>query len=473
MFWFCQRLIKLISIFCFVTIFCSDAICLNEKNVRPIVVVEEDVYSYTPAENGAGPLWNYGSTNIARIGETVFITAQDTIAKAKPDNNTVCRLMWRDENGWRRSSETGFGQTREPCPLIVIPDQKKIFVSDNPTALPHGISGPGPAVPGVLMFPDNKPEQYESYISPKWTTSPVGFNEHSYRSFVADTRSGAWLLIQNIGYTHAALAYFDRKGSQPFQSSISWPVAGELTKDQPLRLCYANVAMINNSVHFVGVSDVREPIAVWHQFKKSLTGSDWDYVARRLYYSWTPDILKKNFSNWIELANREAKAGHVRPGDMWVDPDGKVHLIWEEKAIDDRMRKKFFPGELQRWEINYSVIESGTIVLKKTLLSTNEGDARPIPHWPRFHVTPDNRLFVVYFVDGVDSNGGNVSENRLLEIDDDGNSKGYFSLPMKYPMYRFMTATTRAGSNPSNFIDLLGYRVGSNNTVSYSRIKLQ
>ena len=30
--------------------------------IEPIVEVEEDVYTYTPADNGAGPMWCAGST---------------------------------------------------------------------------------------------------------------------------------------------------------------------------------------------------------------------------------------------------------------------------------------------------------------------------------------------------------------------------------------------------------------------------
>ena len=40
--------------------------------VRPRVEVEEDVYRYEPANNGAGPMWCGGSTCLVRIGETVF-----------------------------------------------------------------------------------------------------------------------------------------------------------------------------------------------------------------------------------------------------------------------------------------------------------------------------------------------------------------------------------------------------------------
>jgi len=40
--------------------------------VQPVVEVEEIVTRYTPANNGAGPLWCYGSAAIARQGRTTL-----------------------------------------------------------------------------------------------------------------------------------------------------------------------------------------------------------------------------------------------------------------------------------------------------------------------------------------------------------------------------------------------------------------
>ena len=36
----------------------------------PVVEIEEDVYSYEPANNGAGPMWCAGSTCLVRVDET-------------------------------------------------------------------------------------------------------------------------------------------------------------------------------------------------------------------------------------------------------------------------------------------------------------------------------------------------------------------------------------------------------------------
>ena len=51
------------------------------------VEVEEEVYRYEPANNGAGPLWCHGSTTLVRLGETVFATGLETLTDAAPCSN--------------------------------------------------------------------------------------------------------------------------------------------------------------------------------------------------------------------------------------------------------------------------------------------------------------------------------------------------------------------------------------------------
>lgn len=40
--------------------------------VKPVVEVEEEVYSFVPADNGAGPAWCSGAPTLVRLGETLF-----------------------------------------------------------------------------------------------------------------------------------------------------------------------------------------------------------------------------------------------------------------------------------------------------------------------------------------------------------------------------------------------------------------
>src|SRR5437867_10958812 len=57
--------------------------------LNPVVEIEEDVYKYEPADNGAGPTWCSGSSCLVRIGDEVFASGLETITNAKPLNN--CR----------------------------------------------------------------------------------------------------------------------------------------------------------------------------------------------------------------------------------------------------------------------------------------------------------------------------------------------------------------------------------------------
>ena len=106
---------------------------------RPVVEIEEDVYSYRPADNGAGPMWCHGSTCLVRIGETVFASGLETLADAEPLNNCRWMLFARTDRGWKKVGFDEFGRTREPCPLVGFADGP-LFLSANPTLAPNAPS---------------------------------------------------------------------------------------------------------------------------------------------------------------------------------------------------------------------------------------------------------------------------------------------------------------------------------------------
>ena len=45
------------------------------------------------------------------------------------------------------------------------------------------------------------------------------------------------------------------------------------------------------------------------------------------------------------VTNRNAYCGWIDPGDLWLAPDGSAHILWTERAIDELLRKEFFPSE--------------------------------------------------------------------------------------------------------------------------------
>lgn len=455
---------------CLTLVSASVTFAATGPTVRPVVEIEEDVYSYQPADNGAGPLWCQGSTCLAHVGDDVFASGLETIPGAKPLNNCRWMLFHRGEQGWQKTLSDPSGRTREPCPVASFPDGR-LFVSVNPTLNTDPNAYSGPARPEILQFAARDAGKAERTLLPEWSGTPK-FTEHSYRSFAADGPSREMILFQNIGDTHSVWTFLDREGRWSARGQLKWPWGAEYAKPEPIRVCYPDVALRNREVHFCGVSDIIEPNPEWRAFKKQLTGRDWDYDFRRLFYTWSPDITTGNFEPWVEIASREKTCGWINPGDLWAAPNGDVHIVWTERALDERLRAKFFPDAKQSHSLNYAVLRKGTVVSRHTLLVAEEGKSNERPGRGRFQITPDNRLFVFFYVSGSDATGKSISENRLLEILPDGSVGSAATVPLKKPFTDFFTVTTRAGSPPSKTLELLGTRQGSSATISYARIRI-
>lgn len=455
--------------------------------LQPVVEAEEDVYSYEPANNGAGPMWCSGSTCLVRIGDDLFASGLETLKDIPPLNNCRWTLFHRaPSSGWRLLQADQKGRTREPCPLAGFPGQLslqanpqptggpqtgRLFLSENPTLRTNLEAGGGPAEPRIVQFFTTDREQPSRTVLPVWEGKPK-FTEHSYRSFAADGPNRELILFQNIDYTHAEWSFMDRDGNWSARGQLVWPWGAEYDKPQPIRICYPTVALGNRAVHFCGVSDIVEPYATWREYKKQVTGREWDYDFRRLFYTWTPDIRTGKFKDWVEIASRDKTCGWVSPGDLWIAPDGAAHILWTERALDERLRTKFFPDAKQSHALNYAVVRNGQVVLRRTLVEAREGEAQEIPSSGRFQVTPERRLIVFYYVQGTDGAGHRVSENRVLEIQKDGSSTASIRVPLKAPFTSAFTATIRAGSPFSETLELLGQQTSHANTIRYARIRL-
>ncbi|MBX9580654.1 MAG: hypothetical protein K2X87_10130 [Gemmataceae bacterium] len=438
--------------------------------IRPLVEVEEEVYRYDPADNGAGPLWCSGSTCLVRVGDEVFASGLKTLKGVPPYNNCRWLLFRRGADGWERKQADLDGQTREPCPLVALPGEG-LFLSANPT-LAAGGKGGGPARPEIAFFPAADLSRPAKAIRPAWDGEPA-FSEHSYRSFAADAANGELILFQNVDYTHAEWAFRDRAGKWSAQGRLVWPWGAEYDKPRPIRVCYPTVALKGRAVHFCGVSDIVEPYRGWRDFKRELTGREWDYDFRRLSYTWAPDITTGKFGGWVEIASRDKTAGRVQPCDLWVAADGDVHLLWTEQALDERLREKFFPDAVQSFELNHAVVRDGKVLRRQTLVRAGPGREGEVPGAARFQVTPDDRLFVDYHVRGRTPAGGRVSENRLLEVGRDGTPGPAARVPLANPFNSFFTATVRAGSPPSDVVELFGHRDGTSRMMSYARVRIK
>ena len=441
----------------------------QSAELRPVVEIEEDVYSYESPDNGSGPLWCGGSTCLVRVGDALFASGIEKLADAKPLNNCRWTLFRRGEDGWQLLRR-GDGRTREPSPMAGAADGRR-FLSANPTLVADPAQYSGPARPEVLQFAASDPHRPPKRLLPNWDGTPP-FSEHSYRSFAADPALGELILFQNVGYGHAEWSFMDRTGRWSARGKLVWPWGAEYDRPQPIRVCYPNVALVGRAVYFCGVSDVVEPYGAWRAYKKQLTGRDWDYDFRRLFFTWSDDVTAGKFHDWVEVASRDKTGGWIFPCDLWVAGDGAVHLLWTERAIDVRLREKFFPDAKQSHALNYAVLRDGKIASKKPLLLAVEGGPNEIPGPGRFQVTPDGRLFVFCYVSGTDAAGNGVSENRVCEVRADATAADWVRVPMKHPMAGFFTATVRGGSPPSHAVELLGQRTGGAGVISYARVRL-
>jgi hypothetical protein len=438
---------------------------------RVVVEVEEDVYTVTPANNGAGPMWCSGSTTLVRLGDRVFASGLETLPDARPLNNCRWLLFERTPDGWQQVQADPTGRTREPSPLAVFPDGQ-LFLSANPTRVEDPTVYSGPSRPELIRFLAKEAGAGFEILPPKWVGTPP-FTEHSYRSFAADGPRHELILFQNVGYTHAEWTFRDAAGNWRAQGQLTWPWGAEYDRPQPIRICYPNVALQDRAVYFCGVSDIIEPYRAWRDYKRERTGREWDYDFRRLFFSWSPDVTTGEFKDWIEIASRDQTAGWISPGDLWVAPDQTVHLVWTERAIDERLRNRFFPNERQSHQLNYARIRHGQILHRDTLAQADEGVSGEIPAAPRFHALPDGRLLLIYHVRGSDPQGRSLSENRLMELLPEGvGPPPYVRVPLRHPMHTYFTATVRAGSAPSQFIDLLGHGTAANDTLRYARIRV-
>ncbi len=184
-------------------------------------------------------------------------------------------------------------------------------------------------------------------------------------------------------------------------------------------------------------------------------------------------MTRQPFRPWLEIASRDKTCGWISPGDLWAAPDGAVHIVWTERAIDERLRAKFFPEAKQRHALNHAVLRDGKVQSRRTLIAADEGQPGLIASLPRFQITPDRQIFLFCHVQGTDEAGKPFTGNRLMQLRPDGSVAGAVNVPLAHPLTSYFTATPRGGSAPSRTLDLLGNRADTPNTIAYARIRIE
>ncbi len=437
--------------------------------VNPVVDVEEEIHSFEPANNGAGPLWCHGSTIVVRTGEDVYVTTLETLPDEAPLNNCRWVLYARRADGWRVVHRDETGRTREPCPIAALYNGA-LLVTDNPTLTESGQER-GPAQPTVFRFNTKDIRAGCTRELPVWKGAP-GFTEHSYRTVTADGEKNEVLYMQNVGMDVSHMSLLRRDGVWVGVGTLAWPWGGEYPVPQPLRLCYPNVVMRDRETHFFGVGDIVEPIEAWRNTRLEITGRHWDYVFRRLFYAYTPDVARQPFCEWIEVANRDATAGAMRNNDIWLAPDGTAHLVWSETTVDERLRDRFFPDETVAHSLEYAAVRNGEVQARRTLARVTEAAPGDRPHLARFQVTENGTpVLLASFV--CDAPSAPTHVYRLATMSSDGSLSDWVDVPFGNPIAgTFLTSTVRGGSRPASTIDVVGMAAGAPQTLRYARIRL-
>lgn len=413
------------------------------------VTAEEDVYTFVNPNNGSGPLWAYGSTEVARTGKGVYICQMETGKDIPPLSNTRWRLLERGNQSWTCVSEPDRYIQREPCPIAVIGDT--IYLSVNDSTQPEGTKY-GNCEPHVLKFLTNEGKLEQTKLSPVWE-KPHTFTDHSYRGFAADPASGHVLMLNIDAKTSEENAcLMNEAGETLGGASIAFPI----------RACYPQVALRGNAVHVMAVGDIVEPVEEWRQYKFDQTQQHWDYVFRILYYTSTPDVATTEFAAPLEIANVDKTAGHISNQDLWLSPEGEAWLMYTQcETASALMRDKFFPGNSLISSLHLAVVKEGAVQTRRVLFPGT--DAAQAGH-ARFQVTTNGTVYAVLYISGAD--GG----NKLLQVYPVIENPPLIPIPAKKPIPSFCLATVRAGNKPSDTVDMLGQTSGD--TMSYMQFTI-
>jgi hypothetical protein len=430
------------------------------NGVRFVVEAEEVVTKYTPANNGAGPLWCYGSTVIARRANNVYLSVIETGKDVPLLCNTRWQLWHRSADGWKIAQSEKEYRQREPCPIGIF-HRGAIFLSVNPSIEPPGVKY-GRCRPLVLEFNPNALTDAAKVHQPAWAGGTY-FTDHSYRGFAADAAKGELLLLNiNAKTSEQFVSYCDSSGKWHQKGSIKFPV----------RACYPQVALRNRAAAVMAIGDIVEPVEEWQKLKFEKLKRKWDYVFRRLFYTYTEDIRNSNFTTPVEIDTVDKTAGHIQNLDLYIDQGGATNLLYLKRPHQySFIRDKYFPGQAMTAHLEYVVIKGDKVLSRKTLAQTPKDSKGLEPSYGRFHISSNGTLWVIaagISIDGTKRTFANYI-SRILP----GQSRPVFvRIDLKHPFRTFFTNTPRGGSEPSNVIDLFGI-AEDNPNLRYAKIRLE
>ncbi|MCL6628788.1 MAG: hypothetical protein K6U00_04210, partial [Armatimonadetes bacterium] len=400
-----------------------------------------------------------GAPLVFRRGNDVFISISETGEGVPPLCNTRWQLWRRNSKGWHLVNHEPDFVEREPCPLGGLSDGR-IFLSVNPSKSPSGTMYGCDCEPHLLQFHAEHLNAPPKVLRPPWPDE-AHFTEHSYRALAVDAQRQELLIVN----THSDDgSYF----TSLLDASGTWHVGQRLRF--PIRSCYPPVVLRDRAAHVLAISDIVEPNEEWRNLKYEILKSDWDYVFRRLFYTFSPDITSQPFVDALEIDNVEDTAGMILPMDLYVDDNERVHLLYTRVSHQySFMRDRYFPDQPIITNLMYVTLEKEKVANRKAIINHVEGSTSLLSNWARFHPTPDGCLNVIAYGTWIDDNGTSKEGNFLINLSRD---KSPEPIALAYPMTRFFTNTPRGGSAPSEILDLYGTNSTNPLVLRYAKVVL-
>ena len=189
-----------------------------------------------------------------------------------------------------------------------------------------------------------------------------------------------------------------------------------------------------------------------------------------------PLILRQALFGMIVIDDTMDDGGTIGLGDSWLAPDGRLHVVWQKQPIHPRAARHPFSRHQTGLAYVLRSPERWKMLLKRVLLAGGEttGPLQPtgyIGH-PRFHITPDQTMYVLCNLIGTTAETREQTGTYALRIESGGSA----SAPVRIPLARrisstFFTATPRAGNRLTEAADLLiADTVDGNPVARYARI---
>lgn len=436
---------------CLLAGLCAGLLHLEAAPLRPSAIADEIIASTTSPENGTSPMWCVGAPLVVRRNGVVWVSLQMHDSGAKPYCNTHWELWRRPETGvWAKVKQGMPASEREPCPVFLY-DPETLVLSIQPKVLEREIDRSGETAwfcqPALAVY-DLKHLDGEARLWPPVFAPGAPFAQHSYRSLAVDPASRSLFLMVIDRQDIYRPTWRDAAGSWHPLAPLEFPV----------RACYPDIVMRERAAHILAIGDIKEPNRDWKDEKFRVLQREWDYVFRRLFYTWSPDLAQADLRPPLEVDSVDATAGWMFNLDLLVDARNRVHLLWVRRNFEfDFLRDRFFPGQPIVESIRHAVIENGRVVSSETLWSREVSNPRP---WGRgfasgrLHALPDGRLVAVLATETDDGTG-----LFLQELDPQAQASPAavrVALDRPPPGAWFFTNTPRGGSAPDRHLDLLG-----------------